>query len=134
VRHFICANNKIIEFDEYDMNLPSGYDTSYFLNSIEQSYICVICHQGVKDPQMCWECQCNCCRKCLKKWINGGNNRGCPVCRRRDKGTAPNRALDELIKALPVRCSSLTRTKATYRRQITVPETPVDNRSSVPTA
>ena len=87
------------------MTKYGGYDYK-FVDPLNDSYNCVMCHLPSRDPYMTGEC-CRgqiLCKSCLDQAKDVSDHDGCPVCRKMEFSTCCNYHLDREIKCLRIYC------------------------------
>ncbi len=80
-----------------------GHPTDIFLKKPDDSIICAICLEVLRDPASFKECGHTFCEDCIKGCLS--NNRTCPTCRVSvHTGSNPTYILRDLVGKLEVRC------------------------------
>lgn len=82
-----------------------GFDTTWFVNKIDDSFKCSICLEVFKDPVMIEKCEHIYCRDCIRDWLS--KNTYCPEDRAAISErnlVKPHRFFCNLYDKLEVKC------------------------------
>ncbi|CAF1370396.1 unnamed protein product [Adineta ricciae] len=75
--------------------------------SIEPEFICIVCSSPFIDP-LRTPCHHSFCRRCITKWIFGGNS-SCPICRKHigsiNSLAQATHSVKNFVEYLPVKCT-----------------------------
>ena len=86
-----------------------GYNANIFVTPVDQSLLCGICKEVLKNPRAMY-CGHTYCEECLENWFKSAKNvkKTCPICRRDviSSNTAPVLALTAFIEGLSVKCEN----------------------------
>lgn len=80
-----------------------GFSTDMFLSEPSDSFICVICHDVLKDA-VSINCGHTFCGECIDNVNHASNNASCPNCRAVLRDFNPNYVVRDVIGKMSVRC------------------------------
>ena len=84
-----------------------GYDHS-FVYSLQDRFICRICHLPSREPYLTDCCGATLCKSCLKEFTRHATTASisCPTCRQEHFGSMINKQIDREIRSLHIYCTN----------------------------
>lgn len=109
-------HSSIHPFDPIELieNLPilkfsfqMGFDLNRFQSTVQEEFICPICHDVLQEPVSLRGCEHVFCSKCINDWLQHNKKKICPIDRNetdRNQFQTPLRLFCNLLNELLIRC------------------------------